>query len=243
MQNIEFHLSQNLQISMPSSIATPRISTRPKQYREGDLIMMFNLKPIKSVATPLMQEWLDAPPPIFTASEQELFDKRLDDAVNKIEGWSEEDLKMKFIAFMLDLGQLFTEDEQQVVTFFDKKISATVEGIKLTVKSDFMMAKGVLDAVQAPYFHFQEYKPFKNPSGDSRAQLLEAFLIAQTLNDNGKPLYGLEIIGKSWSFVVMQGKEYCVSQPFICTERGDLMQIFGMFRLFKHIMKTRLMVD
>jgi hypothetical protein len=169
-----------------------------------------------------------------------LFDKKLEEATDKIVGWSEEDLKMKFIAFIIELGDLTSEGG--VVTFFDKQISAVVEDIKLTVKSDFMMAKGILDYYKTPYFHFQEYKPNKQPHGDPMAQLLEAFLIAQVKNNNGKPLYGMEVIGKQWTFVIMEGKEYCVSPSFFCTERGDLMQIIAMFRYFKHILKTRLMV-
>ena len=74
------------------------------------------------------------------------------------------------------------------------------------------------------------------------AQLLEAFLIAQIKNNNDKPLYGMEVLGKQWTFVIMEGKEYCVSQPFICTEQEDLMRIIAMFRFFKHILQTRLMV-
>jgi hypothetical protein len=146
---------------------------------------------------------------------------------------------MKFIAFIVDLGYLTSEEG--VVTFFDKQISAVVEGIKLMVKTDFMMAKGTLDFYRTPYFHFQEYKPNKQPHGDSMAQLLEAFLIAQVKNNNGKPLYGLEVIGSRWAFVIMEGKEYCIAPSLFCTDRDDLLQIIGMFRAFKHIMKTRLM--
>jgi hypothetical protein len=215
--------------------------SRRKQWSEGELIEVFRLKPTKTVVTPLMREWLAASLPHFTATEQEMFDKKLNEAIDKIVGWSEEDLKMKFIAFILELGYLTSEDN--VVTFFDKQISAVVEDIKLTVKTDFMMAKGTLDFYRTPYFHFQEYKPSKQPHGDPMAQLLEAFLIAQVKNNDSKPLYGMEVIGRQWTFVVMQGKEYCVAPSFICTDREDLMRIIAMFRFFKQIMKTRLMVD
>jgi hypothetical protein len=219
----------------------PKTTSSRKQWSEGEMIEVFHLTPIKTRATPLMEEWLSAPMPTFDAIEQRIFDKKLSEVTDRIVGWSEEDLKMKFIAFIVELGDLTSEDG--VVTFFDKQISAVVEGIKLTVKSDFMRANGRFGIYRTPYFHFQEYKPYKQPHGDPMAQLLEAFLIAHVKNDNGRPLYGLEVIGKQWSFVVMEGKEYCVSQPFICTERNDLMKIIAMFRLFKHIMKTRLMVD
>jgi hypothetical protein len=64
---------------------------------------------------------------------------------------------MKFIAHILDLGLL--TDGNGIIGYFDKMISATVEGTFLKVKSDFMMAKGILNVHKQPYFHFQEYKP------------------------------------------------------------------------------------
>jgi hypothetical protein len=211
-----------------------------KQWSEGELIEVFQLNRIKEYQTPLMQEWLDAALPEFDIAEQRIFDRKLKEAINSLEGWSEEDLKMKFIAFILDLG-LLTIPDDKIVTFFDKMISAKVAGIKLSVKSDFMIAKGTLDYFRTPYFHFQEYKPTKNPTGDPMAQLLEAFLIAQEKNKDERPLYGAEIIGKQWSFVVMRGKEYCVSPVFICTERDDLLKIIAVLRKFKAILLTRLL--
>ncbi len=147
---------------------------------------------------------------------------------------------MKFLSFILDLGNL--NSEGKIVTFFDKIISTTVEGIKLTVKSDFMMAMGVLDVVRTPYFHFQEYKPLKNPKGDPMGQLLEAFLIAQEVNKNGLPMYGVEIVGANCRFVIMEGKEYCISEFYSCVRREDLLKIIGVFRKFKEILMTRLIL-
>ncbi len=153
-----------------------------KQYKEGELVLLFKLNRITTYYTPLMTEWLEIENPLLDVGEQSVFDRKLLEAKKNLAGWSEEDLKMKFIAAIIDLGHLV--DGDGIVTYFDKKISATVEGTKLTVKSDFMIAKGYLDFFSLPYFHFQEYKPNKNPSGDSMAQLLEAFLIAQQKNKN-----------------------------------------------------------
>ena len=210
-----------------------------KQYKEADLILKFNLKRIAEYKTPLMEEWLDVENPVFNVAEQYFFDIKQKEAINDIIGWSEEDLKMKFISFVVELGHLTAGGN--IVTYFDKTISATVEGTKLVVKSDFMMAKGLYDVFTTPYFHFQEYKPHKNPSGDSMAQLLEAFLIAQVKNKNEKPLYGIEIIGATWRFTVMEGKEYCVSGVYDCTDKEDLLKIIAILRKFRMILETRLM--
>ena len=73
------------------------------------------------------------------------------------------------------------------------------------------------------------------------AQLLAAFLIGQKRNQDNKPIYGCEIIGKNWTFVVMEAKTYCVSKTFDCTERADLLKIIAILRKFKEILETRLL--
>jgi hypothetical protein len=206
--------------------------------KEDKLIQRFNLIRLTSL-TPLIQEWLDVEQPIFTAYEKATFDKILAKALSNIEEWSKADLKMKFIASVLELGGLI--DDTRMVAYFGQPLSATVEKIRLSVQSDFMLSKGILDSPEKPYTHFQVYRPNKNPTGDSMAQLLEAFLIAQVKNQNGKPLYGVEVVGKQWNFVVMQGKEYCISESYICTKRDDLMQIIAILRKFKAILYERLL--
>jgi hypothetical protein len=211
----------------------------PKAWREGELIKTFKLNRILGVKTPLMEEWMDVQMPELNVGDQYNFDRVLLKGQKSLVGWSEEDLKMKFISVIVELGHL--SDTDSVVGYFDKTISATVEGIPLVVKSDFMLAMGVLDVFETPYFHFQEYKPSKNPSGDSMAQLLEAFLISQVKNKNGKPLYGIEIIGSNWRFVVIDGKDYCISKAYDAVDRSDLLTIIAILRKFRHLLETRLM--
>jgi hypothetical protein len=210
-----------------------------KEWREGDLIQTFKLNRIVLTETPLMTEWLDVDMPTLNAGEQYIFDRALTNAKKSIVGWNEEDLKMKFISKILELGELM--EDVNTIGYFDKIISATIEDIKLTVKSDFMLATGILDVFKTPYFHFQEYKPYKNPSGDSMAQLLEAFLIAQEKNKNGKPIYGADIMGANWRFVIMEGRNYCISQAYDSVNKADLMMIIAILRKFKFILDTRLL--
>lgn len=212
-----------------------------KEWREGELIKTFKLKRNVTSLTPLMQEWLDVQSPDLNIHEEYIFDKNILKAQKRISGWNEEDLKMNFISPILELGHITDDDDDEVNGYFDKTISAMVEDIKLTVKSDFMLAKGILDVFETPYFHFQEYKPYKNPSGDSMAQLLEAFLIAQEKNKNGLPLYGIDIVGKQWSFVIMEGKSYCISKAYDSVDRADLLTIIAVLRKFKSILKERLL--
>jgi len=210
-----------------------------RNWQEGELIEAFNLKPLIT-SSELMIEWLDTLPLVLNSNEEYIFDKTLNKAIKDLKGWSEEDLKMKFISPILDLGYMLQDDK--IISYFDKIIWADVEGIRLTVKSDFMLARGIMNIHKEPYFHFQEYKPNKKPTGDSMAQLLEAFLIGQTKNSRAIPMYGVEIVGAIWRFIVMEGKEYCISKPFIATEKDDLLKIIAILRKFRHILETRLLV-
>ena len=104
-----------------------------------------------------------------------------------------------------------------------------------------MLAKGTLGVPELPYFHFQEYKPYRNPTGDSMGQLLEAMLIAQKQNKNGKPMYGCEVVGRNWSFVILKDHNYYVSDAYDCRKRDDSLQIIAILRRFKHILETELL--
>ncbi len=207
-----------------------------RTWSEAELIDTFGLEKIKR-PTPLMQEWLEATTH-FNAFEQFTLQRIRGDALENIDAWAEEDLKMNFIAFVIDLAGL--KATQTIRTFYNKTISATVGGIFLKTKTDFMIAKGILDLAKNPYFHFQEYKREKDPHGDPMAQLVEAFLIAQEINQNGKPLYGCCVVGRFWYFVVMKDKNYCVSMAHDCTDEKDLQQIIAVLRKFAEVLLTRL---
>ena len=214
---------------------------KKKEWQEGEMIVTFNLTKIDTSVTPLMAEWLNVENPVFDVFDERIFQKLLS-KTNKITTWKEEDYKMKFISQVLELGQVM--EGEKFVSFFDKSFSAEVEGHKLSVKADFVIAKGVLDYLQKPYFHFQEYKPQKNPTGDPMAQILEAFLIAQVENkkeDSDNPLYGCEIVGANWRFITMEEKTYCVSKFYDCSDDEDLLKIIAILRKFKMILETRLL--
>ena len=205
-------------------------------WSEAELIDAFALDKLK-IPTALMAEWLNATT-IFTEFDQLIVQRIRKEAFENIEAWAEEDLKMNFIAFVIDLAGL--KATKTIRTFYDKTISATVEGIFLKTKTDFMIAKGVLDLAKNPYFHFQEYKRDKDPNGDPMAQLIEAFLCAQEINQNGKPLYGCCVIGRFWYFVTMEKKEYCVSMAYDCTNEASLQKIIAILRKFETVFLPQL---
>lgn len=207
-----------------------------RNYSEADLILEFGLTRLITEYTPLMTEWMNAE---TTLNEFEtiIFQKICWRAKKEVLGWQEEDLKMKFIAPVLELANLVENDEFQ--SYFEKIVSSTIDGHYLKTKTDFMVAKGILDKPQQPYFHFQEWKPHKRPTGDSMAQLLEALLIAQEINQHKFPMYGCEVMGKQWSFVILQDKTYCLSKSYDCTEQDDLLKIIAILRHFRHLLLTQ----
>lgn len=217
---------------------------KKKEWREGEMILTFGLTKIDIPnTTALMEEWLDVSNPKFDSREEGNFEY-LTQKFYKVSTWSEEDLKMKFISPILELGLVM--EAPNFVSFFDKKLEAKVEGYDLSVKADFVIAKGLLDYMIRPFFHFQaggvpQYKPGKNPTGDPMAQLLEAFLIGQANNDDDKPLYGCEVVGASWRFITMEKHTYCVSKTFDSTDKEDLLKIISILRKFREILETKLL--
>jgi hypothetical protein len=211
-----------------------------KLYSEAELIKLFNLQRlVGNHSHPLLQEWLIKIDVSLSHTEQEIFDAILEDAVQNIHNWNEEDLKMQFIAFVLKLGQL--RNTPRYHPYFERTIAATVDDHYLKVKTDFMIAKGILNIPEIPYFHFQEYKRQTDFNSDPIGQLLEAMLIAQELNQNTTPIYGCYVIGKLWNFMVLENKTYCISKSYDSTEADDLLQIVSILRKFKEILETKLL--
>ncbi|MGL4363946.1 MAG: hypothetical protein ACRCSB_01930 [Bacteroidales bacterium] len=207
-----------------------------KIWSEAELVDTFGLT--KTIAThPLLIDWLDAKVEL-NQTEIDVLSRIRAEAIELIYSWNEEDLKMNFIAFVIDIAQLRTS--KYVRTFYEKTVEATVEEYYLKTKTDFMIAKGVLDLAKTPYFHFQEYKKDQDPHGDPMAQLVEAFLIAQEKNKNGKPMYGCYVVGRFWYFVIMEAKNYCVSYAYDCTDETGLFHIIAVLRKFKVILETTL---
>ena len=208
-----------------------------RKWSEAELIDTFGLNKGKT-ETALLKEWL-AVNPIFNSSEQERIQSLSREALLNVEAWNEEDLKMNFIAFVIYMAGLKSNPRYR--TYYEKTVEAEVEGHYLKTKTDFMVAKGVLDLVKVPYFHFQEYKRDKDPYGDPIAQLIEAFLVAQEKNKNGKPLYGCYVVGRFWYFATLEGKNLDVSRAYDCTGEQSLADIIAILRKYREILETRLL--
>jgi len=208
------------------------------QWNEGLVITTFNLKYVKEEDNVLLNSWLDATS-TFADYETIILEKLREEAKIKISSWNEEELKMKYLSFIVSFAN-YNEDEEYNV-YFERPIVAEVEGHKINVIVDFMIAKGVRDYVQKPYFCFHEYKREKKYNDDPIAQVLLAMLAAKENNKSDKPVYGAYIIGRNWFFMILENKKFSISKAFDCTEKDDLYKIIALLRKFRVIIKTTLL--
>ncbi len=155
--------------------------------------------------------------------------------------WNEEELKMRFIAFLFDYVDI--EKDGEIEIFFERTLTASLQGVKQNVKCDCLLARpfGIYEP-QVPYFFLQEFKKQKQKQNeDAEGQMLLAMLLAQQINNNQKPLYGCFLQGKYWVFSVLHGNNYCISRTYEVTRREDLMQVVFILRNLKHIILTELL--
>lgn len=213
------------------------METQQKKWTEGLLIDHFKLQRLYE-DMPLLNVWLDAPSNLSEADRLRLEELRVA-LFRNVDYWNEETLKMKFIAFVVDMVKY---DFGNVHTFFEADLKAELSGQHLKTKADFIVATAVADLIKAPYFCFHEYKRERKYADDPIAQVLVAMLIAQVLNNNDKPIYGCYVIGRSWFFMVIQGKQYAVSNAYNATKTKDLHRIVSILKYFKVILETDLLL-
>lgn len=139
--------------------------------------------------------------------------------------WNEVELENKFISPLIVFSGI---DNKKFAYFLERELSATIGEYHLNGKVDGMIATGFRNP-KKPFFCLNEYKRGTDPNGDPKGQALIAMLVAQSLNDNQKPIFGCYIIGRSWCFMVLVGKEYAISKDFSCVDD----EVFDIYRILK----------
>ncbi len=199
-------------------------------WTTGLIVKTFGLERINE-GFPLLVDWVDVVNDL-TPEDLEQLERRRKKLMPRINAWNEETLKMKFIAFILDMVDY---DVAPFEGLFETEISAKVQSQSLKVITDFTVARVTEDLIEQPYFYFHEYKPRKK-SKDPVAQVLLAMLIAQEMNQNGKPIYGCNVIGENWYFMVIHGKKFSIHNGFNAANINDLQAILLILRKFKTIL-------
>ncbi len=175
---------------------------------------------VKKPPFPLYEAWLSANSLFSTTQQAQIETLRLD-LFENADYWNEEELKIKFIGPLVELASLRGEGFR---TFYDRPISAMVNGIKLFGKLDMFVASGFQTPIH-PFFCVHEYKQENNREGDPKGQLLAEMLAVQALNANDKPIYGCYVLGRNWFFVLLQNKHYTISDAYVATQ-SDIFTIF-----------------
>lgn len=179
---------------------------------------------------PLLDTWLTARKKMkLSAFERHKIQDLQDLLAVNFEGWNEQELALHFIGPIFSSVN-FTE-MYRFNLFSQRFVTATIGNYLVTGKPDGFIASGFREP-RKPYFAFNEYKPEVDPDGDPAGQALGAMLVGQTLNDNEAPIYGCYIIGSNWRFMLLIGKNYCVSEPFSALT-DDVFDIVKVLKVLK----------
>jgi hypothetical protein len=196
-------------------------------WDQDDVMRTFDVHRTKNFLP--LQRWLGA---VYEHSEAErsFIANLQEDLFVKIDGWNEDELKFKFIAPFVSLVRFESEN---ISVFTQRQLSATVDGIELQGRVDFVVATGQSKPI-APFFFIHEYKRTFAPDSDPLAQLLVEMLTAQELNHHRHPIYGCYVIGRNWHFVVLEGHEFDASDAYTAT-KSDIFTILSILKEAKTI--------
>jgi len=144
-----------------------------------------------------------------------------------IESYNEEDLKINFIAPILNKIR-FKSYEKNIRAFYELQMTYQTNKFILTGTIDFAVSEGLVES-KKPYFFIQEFK-ISEEYGNPRPQLLAELISAVELND-WRFIKGAYIIGGNWHFAILEklalGQyQYFISQNFDSTKIEDLKLIY-----------------
>jgi hypothetical protein len=203
----------------------PNTQTKMLNFQDCTLLKLEKTFGLKQIRThPVLQEWLIEPADISEIERTNLLNLR-ELLIDNVDDWNEQELALHFIGPLFAFIRFSTE---KFNAFAERLLTGVVEGVKMSGKPDGMIASG-RRAPEIPYFCFQEYKKEKDAEGDPAAQALAAMLVAQELNQRKMAVYGCYVRGRNWFFMVLQGKEYCISENYSSTKED----IFDIFRILK----------
>lgn len=176
---------------------------------------------------PLLSDWLSS------SSEPDEQDRRTleklrDELFCSVDTYNEEELKVFFIGPLLSLIPF---KEHGMRPFMDRPFSFEYgqdevgNSLIAAGRIDWLLAKGRQDP-QEPRVFLREYKREVEATGDPLGQLLIAMVGSQRQNTESFPPYGCYVLGRNWFFVVLDEKQYAVSDALVATQ-DDIFQIYS----------------
>ncbi len=196
-----------------------------ENWETQDLEIAFGLEQVRD--TKLLSDWLSSTTK-FDESTKPMIDKLRDKILRFVDFWNEDELKMQGISQILYIAD-YTSDDYNV--FSQRPLNAVLDEIELYGRVDFMLAKGRQKPIQ-PYFFIHEYKQERKGDSDPKGQLLAELLAAQVNNEYKFLMYGCYVVGRSWFFMVLEGKKYAVSNAFNASDE-DIYRIIAILRKIK----------
>ncbi len=179
----------------------------------------------------ILNQWFELSKQHIISTEDLPIIKRLQRILNEnCSKWNEFELSEWFIGPIMSLIDF---NKKYIKLFALREIEATVKDYNLKGKPDAMIATGIDEPI-IPYFCFQEYKQQTDPNGNPQPQLLGAMITAHELNNNEKPIYGIYVIGYSWTFVVLKDNKWCESNSYSAKD-NSIFDIYKMLLALKEI--------
>ncbi len=188
----------------------------------ADLARLVDLRQI--IDDSVFAEWFGYEYPL-NEDEKQLLLTLIEENRQFMLSYSEDELKMKFLAPLLNAVHFHTD---HIRDWYQRPLKAKINNVILSGYTDFMVATGIKEP-EKPYFFIQEFKKTKIDT-DPEDQLLAEMLVAMTLNQM-TIMHGAYIIGKIWNFVILTQQaqnhyEYYVSLAFDSSNPEALQQIY-----------------
>jgi len=194
------------------------------KIRDSDLNSLVNIE--KNLDRTIFKAWFenviqleDDVEPMFTTliEENEVL----------VESYSEEDLKINFLAPLLNKVH-FKSFENKFRDFYELPLTFETDDFIFNGTVDFVVSSGLVTS-KTPYFFIQEFKRSEE-YGNPRPQLLAELISAVELN-HWQTIKGAYIIGAMWHFVILEKLaenqyQYFVSQNFDSMKINDLKAIY-----------------
>jgi hypothetical protein len=205
---------------------------KPKIECDSDLLIgTYELQTV--FKTQLLDNWLSAK---FELDDFQIkWVERLSKNYEKEgDSWNEEELKVRFIALILEIVNI--DEEGKIKTFLERNLSLEIGNYLISVNVDLMFAGQIgRNTPNHPYFFLQELKKGKKSTNDPEGQMLAAMLVAQQLNNDGKPIYGAYQVGRNWIFTILEGKNYHISGQYDVANKEKLIEIIYILKRIKDL--------
>jgi hypothetical protein len=200
-------------------------------WKADDIHLLLGIK-LNIQPSPALLHWIqyqaEAPP-------TELLEPLRIKLFYRVHEWNEEELAFLFISPVINTIGFSGEGYQ---TFLGRKMTFQLGDLKTDGQPDFLVASGTYEP-EYPYFFLHEYKRYKGTEADPLGQLLIAMVAAQYDNNDSLPIYGCFVVGATWRFVLLEGKEYSISQIYDASDEQELRIIWNILHHTKIIIEAR----